>query len=88
MYTASYSKHDLGIFGAGSTGSHSEVRLYKEVSEGKHKLINRISGINQGCFSLDFSRKHQQIAFSTAHHGFYIYNYKKKWLYIYWMVAI
>jgi WD40 repeat protein len=29
LYTASYSKRDPSIFGAGSTGANSEVRLYQ-----------------------------------------------------------
>jgi COMPASS component SWD3 len=30
IYTAGYSKQNPGLFGAGSTGKNSEVRLYKE----------------------------------------------------------
>lgn len=36
-----------------------------------------ITGINQGVFSLEFARKSCQIAFTTAHQGFYIYDYRK-----------
>ena len=37
-----------------------------------------ITGINQGVFSLDFANKSDQIVFTTAHQGFYIYEYKKE----------
>jgi hypothetical protein len=32
----------------------------------------------QGCFALDFSNKANQFAFSTPHHGIYVYDYEKK----------
>jgi WD40 repeat protein len=79
LYTASFNKCDPTYFGAGSTGPNSEVRLYRESEEdpGKHVLAAQIGGLNQGCFSLDFSSRANQLAFSTPHHGIYVYEYKK-----------
>lgn len=75
LYCASYSRHDPAFFGAGSTGPHSEVRLYREAEEepSRHTLVGQIGGLSQGCFALDFSSKVGQVAFSTPHHGLYVY---------------
>ena len=76
IYTASFSRRHPEYFGAGSTGPNSEVRLYREAGEETfaHKLAVRIQGLHQGCFSLDFSSKLDQFAFSTPHHGIYMYS--------------
>lgn len=39
--------------------------------------MNEVQGVNESCFSLDFSHKTSQFAFTTAHHGFYVYDLKK-----------
>ena len=58
VYAASYSKHDIGTLGAGSTGAESSVKIYKDLkNDGKHVVTNEIKGVNEGCFSLDFSHK-------------------------------
>lgn len=77
IYTAGYSKHNPGLFAAGSTGKNPELRLFKQTLNETHVKTNGISGLSQGCYSLDFAHKRQQIAFTTAHHGLYVYNYKK-----------
>jgi hypothetical protein len=68
------------MFGAGSTGPNSEVRVYKEVNnkQSEHKKIMSLKGLPQGCFSLDFSGKSDSFAFTTPHHGLYIYKYRQK----------
>eukprot|EP00919_Chromeraceae_sp_WS-2016_P030010 GHVR01071270.1.p1 GENE.GHVR01071270.1~~GHVR01071270.1.p1 ORF type:complete len:209 (+),score=12.81 GHVR01071270.1:345-971(+) len=42
IYTAVYDRKNPGIFGVGSMGNNSEVRIYKETNEDKHKVINSI----------------------------------------------
>lgn len=37
VYASSYSKYDIGVIGAGSTGANSSVRLYKDTKKnGQH----------------------------------------------------
>lgn len=41
VYAASYSRHDIGIIGAGSTGASSSVRIYKDITnKGEHTLLS------------------------------------------------
>lgn len=74
------------MVGAGSTGGHSSVRILQNLgdknmdNQNKLSITNEIKGINEGCYSLDFHPKKAQIAFTTAHHGFYVYDLQKKWL--------
>jgi COMPASS component SWD3 len=79
LYCASFNRRDPTYFGAGSTGPNSEVRLYRESEDNpaRHDLVADIKGLNQGCFSLDFSNRLDQFAFSTPHHGLYVYEYKR-----------
>ena len=79
VYAAAINKRMPTMFGAGSTGPNSEVRIFKEVQNNphQHKQVMRLSGLNQGCFSFDFSSKTNQFAFTTPHHGLYVYNYEK-----------
>lgn len=40
VFAASYSKYDIGMIGAGSTGAESSVRIYKDLSnKGKHEML-------------------------------------------------
>lgn len=41
VYAASFSKYDIGMIGAGSTGAKSSVRIYKDLqNKGEHTLIS------------------------------------------------
>jgi WD40 repeat protein len=78
LYAASFSRRDPTLFGAGSTGAKSEVRIYREEGSSTHHVLGAsLQGLNQGCFSLDFCSKQDQFAFSTPHHGLYVYSYHK-----------
>lgn len=67
--------------GAGSTGAYSSIRIYKDLTnKGEHSIISEVKNINEGCFSLDFSYKRSQFAFTTPHRGIYVYDIKRKWL--------
>lgn len=78
IYAAGFSKWNPEMFAAGSTGPKSEVRFFRESKENPHvhTVIGKLGGLSEGCFSLDFSRKGPVFAFSTPHHGLYIYQYK------------
>lgn len=79
VYAAAYSKYDIGTIGAGSTGAESSVKIFKDLkNNGEHVLLNEIKGVNEGCFSIDFSHKSSEFAFTTAHHGIYIYKMERK----------
>ena len=79
VYAASYSKHDIGMIGAGSTGAESSVKIFKDIKKnGKHELLNEVKRVNEGCFSLDFHHNKSEFAFTTAHHGMYVYEIRKK----------
>lgn len=79
VYASSYSKYDIGMIGAGSTGAESSVRIYKDINnKGEHVLLSELKNVNDGCFSLDFSHKKSQMIFTTAHHGLYVYDIKRK----------
>jgi WD40 repeat protein len=77
IYAAAINKRHPNMFGAGSTGPNSEVRVYKEKGGNPHEHIPvmTLKGLSQGCLSLDFSSKHNHLAFTTPHHGLYIYEY-------------
>jgi len=66
------------MFGAGSTGPNSEVRIYEEKGNNPHQHVPvmTLKGLSQGCLSLDFSNKHKHFAFATPHHGMYLYEYQ------------
>lgn len=41
VYAAAYSKYDLGMIGAGSTGANSSVKIFKDINHtGQHKILN------------------------------------------------
>lgn len=41
VYAATYSKYDIGMIGAGSTGADSSVKIFKDLKyEGKSELLN------------------------------------------------
>ena len=67
IYTASANKRCPELFGAGSTGPNSEVRIYKQNGNNAHQHVSvmKLTGLSQGCFSLDFSSKQNHMAFST-----------------------
>lgn len=47
VYAASYSKYDIGVIGAGSTGAESSVKIFKDLKKtGKHDVLNEIKGVN------------------------------------------
>lgn len=77
IYASSFSRRNPEIFGAGSTGPNSEVRLYRENPNNPHHhdRIAKLAGLSQGCFSLDFCSKASLFCFTTPHHGFYLYEY-------------
>lgn len=78
VYAASFSPYDIGIMGAGSTGKDASVRIFKDLNnKGEHTLMNEVLGVNESCYSLDFCHKQSQVAFTTAHHGFYVFELRK-----------
>jgi hypothetical protein len=40
--------------------------------------VLKLTGLSQGCFSLDFASKQNIFAFSTPHHGIYLYDYQQE----------
>lgn len=41
VFAASYSRYDIGMIGAGSTGADSSVRIYKDLgNKGEHVMLS------------------------------------------------